>query len=69
LCPTFGSHNPCTIETHIIDYSQSIYGKDMTLEFIKRLRDEKRFTSVAALKKQIDKDVKQGREILSSRTE
>ncbi len=69
LCPTFGSNNPCTVETHIIDYSRSIYGKDMTLEFIKRLRDEKRFTRVAALKKQIDKDVKQGREILGSRTD
>jgi len=67
LCPTFGEKNPCTIETHIIDYTRSIYGKEMELQFMKRLRDEKRFDNVEDLKKQIDEDVRHSREILSPR--
>jgi len=65
-CPTFGDNNQRTIESYILDYNQVLYGQELKLEIIQRLRDEKRFDSVEALKKQIAEDVRQGKEVLSA---
>jgi riboflavin kinase/FMN adenylyltransferase len=62
--PTFGAHNKRTIEVYILSYDQEIYGKDLKIELVERLRGEKKFENVEALKKQIAEDVKHGREIL-----
>ena len=64
--PTFGE-NERTIETHILDYQGNLYGREAKIEFIERLRDEKRFDSAEELKKQITEDVERGRAILASR--
>ena len=61
--PTFGS-GIRLIEIYILDYHDNLYGKIITIDFIKRLRDEKQFHSADELKKQIAEDIKQGREIL-----
>lgn len=54
--PTFdGKH--LTIETHIIDFTGDLYGKDIILYFHKRLRTEIKFTSVYDLKNQIQTDI------------
>jgi riboflavin kinase/FMN adenylyltransferase len=37
------------VETHILDWSGDIYGKTVTLRFYKRLRDEKKFSSITEL--------------------
>jgi len=55
--PTFGENSP-VIETHIIDFDGDIYGKTMTVEFVKRIRNIKKFESVTELKEQIQKDCK-----------
>jgi riboflavin kinase/FMN adenylyltransferase len=50
--------NKETIEVHIIDFDKDIYGKEVTIEIVKKLRSEKKFESLKALKMQIDKDKK-----------
>jgi len=53
--PTFGETVP-TIETHVLDYSGNLYGQTVRLAFVQRLRDERRFEDVDALRAQIDAD-------------
>ena len=55
LRPTFGEATP-TIETHVLDYSGDLYGHTVRLAFVQRLRDERRFEDVDALRAQIDAD-------------
>lgn len=46
-----------TIETHLFDFSGNLYGREMTLEFCFRLRDEKRFNGLQALTDQVQVDI------------
>lgn len=64
--PQFHSdvHKPM-VEAHILDYERNIYGADVRLEFVARLRDEMKFVSVEALVEQIRSDVIRTRQILS----
>jgi len=50
----------------LLDFDRDIYGEILQLEFIKRLRDELKYTTVEALIKQIEQDVEQTREILGT---
>ena len=50
--PTFGSFEK-TIEVHIFDFDQNIYGEKIILYFLKRLRNEKKFTNQNELIKQL----------------
>lgn len=52
------------VEAHILDFQREIYGEDVRLEFVARLRDERRFHSVDTLLEQIWKDIAQARELL-----
>ena len=54
--PTFGK-NSVTIETLFFDFDEDIYGKYMEVFPIFQLRQEKKFSSIEALQKQIRKDV------------
>ena len=54
--PTFHEAFPISIEAHIIDFQQDIYGKRISLHFIDKLRDEKKFASLEGLLEQITKD-------------
>lgn len=54
--PTFGD-GPLTVETHVLDFSGDLIGEDITLLFLGRLRDEKRFSSIEELVAQIRKDI------------
>jgi riboflavin kinase/FMN adenylyltransferase len=63
--PTVGSANtPLTIETHILDFTGDLYEKVITVEFLDRLRDEKRFGSLDELKQQIQIDTSSARQKL-----
>lgn len=56
--PTFGAETTVKIEAHLLDFNgESLYGNNLELEFIDRLRDEQRFESVQALVIQIKHDV------------
>ena len=61
--PTFGQ-NKRTIESYIIDFSGNIYSKNIELKFIKRLRNELKFTSVDLLVEQMKKDIVKTRQVL-----
>lgn len=54
--PTLNARHPLSVETYIFDFNQMIYGKTIETFFVKRLRDEEKFDSVADLIKQIDQD-------------
>jgi riboflavin kinase/FMN adenylyltransferase len=51
------------IEAYLLDYDGDLYGSDLRVEFLKRLRGEKRFESVEALVEQMGRDVDEAREI------
>ncbi len=55
-----------TIEPHILDFNRDIYGEEVRLEFVVRLRDEMKFNSVDALIARIWDDIARTREILQS---
>ena len=65
-CPTFG-YNERTVEVYILNYDSNLYGHELKIDIIERLRDEKQFNTTEELRKQIIEDVNQGRAILSSR--
>ncbi|MCH5240084.1 MAG: riboflavin biosynthesis protein RibF [Muribaculaceae bacterium] len=54
--PTVMRGDNLVIEAHIINWQGDLYGKDITVRFIKRLRDEKKFDSIEALKAQLTED-------------
>ncbi len=64
--PTFG-HNARTFETFIMDFSADIYGKQITIEFVARIRPEMKFPGVEALVAQMKKDVEKSRELVAQR--
>lgn len=63
-CPTFGS-GELTAEVHVLDFDQDIYGCPIKVNFVRRLREEKKYPRPEELILQIREDVKQAREILS----
>lgn len=52
---------PLSIEVHLLDFSGDLYGKTLTVEFIARLRDERKFGSLEELKDAIAADVMEAR--------
>ena len=56
--PTVGGTTR-TIETHILDFEQDIYGLPMRLRFLRRIRDERKFPSLEALRAQLLEDRQQ----------
>jgi len=61
--PTF-ENDRLTIEAHLFNFNENLYGKDITLYFIKRVRAEKKFGDVPGLVKQIDRDIVFAKRIL-----
>ncbi len=62
--PTFAEPER-TVEAHVFDFDRDIYGADVRLEFIERIRPERKFESAGALAAQIASDLKRAREILA----
>jgi riboflavin kinase/FMN adenylyltransferase len=63
LRPTFGDVVRPTIEVHLLETDTDLYGQTLRLGFVQRLRDERRFPDVDALKAQIDADVRRARRL------
>ena len=53
-----------TVEVHILDFNQNIYGQKIRVNFVKRIRNEIKFASIDELSAQIQKDVNEARKIL-----
>ncbi|HHV98123.1 MAG TPA: bifunctional riboflavin kinase/FAD synthetase [Clostridiaceae bacterium] len=57
--PTVENSGQVKLETHIINFSQNVYNREIEVFFIKRMREEKRFSSKEELVEQISEDLKQ----------
>lgn len=55
--PTFSRDIEPTIELHIFNFKKNIYAQDVEIIFKKKIRDEERFSSIEALRRQIQKDI------------
>ena len=62
--PTFGTGEEM-VETHLLNYKGNLYGADMRVEFVQKVRDEERFSSSEELKTQIEKDIREVEAILA----
>ncbi|HUI88435.1 MAG TPA: bifunctional riboflavin kinase/FAD synthetase [Anaerolineales bacterium] len=63
--PTFTPEKQTpNVEAYLLDFNQDIYGKDVKVEFVRRLRDEIKFASVNELIAQIQEDIARVREML-----
>jgi riboflavin kinase/FMN adenylyltransferase len=59
--PTFVTGRGLLVEAFILDFAGDIYGKELRLQFLERLRGEKRFETVEALVEQMDRDIERTR--------
>ncbi len=63
--PTFGG-NERTVEAFLLDFEDDLYGREIRLEFVNRLRAEEKYDTIQKLLEQIDKDVEQTKEMLQA---
>ncbi|MEL0010971.1 MAG: riboflavin kinase, partial [Bacteroidota bacterium] len=63
--PTFNGKQQ-SIEVHLFDFDKTIYGKNIRIEPVQRIRDEQKFSDSEALKAQLYEDQKRCRSILDS---
>ncbi len=61
--PTFASHRGVLVEAYLLEFSRDIYGRELHLKFVERLRGERRFESVDALVEQMHLDVEDARRV------
>jgi riboflavin kinase / FMN adenylyltransferase len=64
--PTFDTGRGELIEAYILDFEGDVYGKQLRLDFLSRLRGERRFSSAEALVEQMHRDVERTREIAAA---
>lgn len=55
--PTVGGKNPIGVETHLFDFAADVYGETVTVEFLHRVRMERKFSSIEELKGQLQRDI------------
>ena len=55
--PTIAGFSKLNLEVHLFNFSKNIYGKHAHVTFLKKIRDEKKFENIDALKKQIQVDI------------
>lgn len=66
-CPTFDGETALSLEVHIFDFAADLYGEKLGVEFVARLREERRFPSVEALGAQIRADIRAARQVLGEK--
>ena len=64
LRPTVDQEQQVTVEAHILDFDQDIYGKSVELEVHKFLRPIRKFTSLEEVQKQVEKDIEEAKQYL-----
>jgi riboflavin kinase/FMN adenylyltransferase len=52
------------LEVHLFDFAEDVYGRAVEVDFVARIRDEHKFESFDALRRQIQRDTLRAREIL-----
>jgi riboflavin kinase/FMN adenylyltransferase len=66
--PTIGEGNARTIETNIFGFEEDIYGLDIEVTFLQKIRDEVRFDSLDQLKEQLERDREACLDVIPSMT-
>ena len=66
--PTFGSGGALLVETYLIDFEGDLYGENLRVAFVERLRGEENFADVEDLVAQMGRDVERARELCSAVT-
>ena len=66
--PTFKTGRGELIEAYLLDFDGDLYGSEMRIEFLERLRGERRFGNAEALVEQMHRDVERTRELVGART-
>ena len=64
VAPTF-QRGESKIEAYLLDFSGDLYGQTVDVEFVERIRGEKRFSGIEELKAQISRDVKETRAVVN----
>jgi riboflavin kinase / FMN adenylyltransferase len=59
-------NGPPLLEVHLLDVDADLYGRDMTVEFVQRIREERKFDSLAQLVAEMERDKERARAILAS---
>ena len=68
--PTLKEHGRPTLEVHLFDFDERIYGRRIGVRFLKKLRDEPKFAGIEALVAQMDKDAAAARDyFLTAKTQ
>jgi riboflavin kinase/FMN adenylyltransferase len=65
--PTFGPDGDLIVEAHLLDFAGDLYGRDVEVLLVARIRDEMRFASREELQRQIERDIREARRILALR--
>ena len=63
--PTFGN-DVLSVEVHILDFNEDLYGREMRVHFVQRLRSEQKFSDLQALVARIQEDIQLARRILTA---
>ena len=63
--PTVDENGGVTVESHLLDVNEQLYGRECRVEFLKLLRTEQKFSDLGALQAQIARDVAAAREVFS----
>jgi len=63
--PTIGG-TEALLEAHVFDFDGDLYGREIEVEFVARLRDEERFETLEALSAQMERDAAEARRILNA---
>ncbi len=63
--PTINNGSDVSVEAHLLDYEGDLYGTTLTLSFIARLREERKFDSEEALREQLERDEERARRCLT----
>ena len=61
--PTFQTGRGLLVEAYLLDFEGDLYGRELRLDFLERLRGERRFDSAEALVEQMHRDVDDARRI------
>jgi riboflavin kinase / FMN adenylyltransferase len=63
--PTFTTGRGELIETYVLDFEGDLYGSELRIDFLRRLRGERRFTTPEALVEQMHRDIERTREVVA----
>ncbi len=65
--PTFNSGNETCVEVHLLDFEGNLYGEELKVVFLQRIREEKAFCDAGKLKKQIEQDLAFARKYIENK--